>query len=102
AIVVDIHTHLLPAVDDGSRSMEASLSVLSSFHAAGVDTVVCTPHLDASGAPKAPWEKHEALLESLQAFATRGMFLLSGWEIMLDAPGADLTDPHLSLGGSTA
>jgi protein-tyrosine phosphatase len=82
--------------------MDQSVSVLRSFRAAGVDTLVCTPHLEASAAGRAPWEKHRDLLTDLQARAPRGMQLLSGWEIMLDVPGADLTAKHLTLGGSRA
>ena len=57
--MIDIHTHLLPGVDDGSRSVEASIDVLRRFAADGVTTVVCTPHLEASrsspnGAARAP------------------------------------------------
>ena len=29
--MIDIHSHLLPGVDDGSRSVEQSLSVLERF-----------------------------------------------------------------------
>jgi protein-tyrosine phosphatase len=100
--MIDIHTHLLPGVDDGSPSIEASLPVLQAFGAGGVQTVVCTPHLNASSAAHAPYEKHVAILESLRAAAPAAPTLLLGWEIMLDRPGADLTLPHLGLGGSNA
>lgn len=100
--MIDIHTHLLPGVDDGSRSIAASVPVLQAFGAGGVDTVVCTPHLDASRAASAPYDKHAAILEQLRAAAPATPRLLLGWEIMLDVPGADLTNPRLSLGGSTA
>ena len=52
--MIDIHTHLLPGVDDGSQSFETSETVLARFALEGVHTVVCTPHLDASRAPEAP------------------------------------------------
>jgi protein-tyrosine phosphatase len=100
--MIDIHTHLLPGVDDGSRSIEASLPILRQFGAGGVQTVVCTPHLDASRAARAPYEKHAAILEELRAAAPAVPELLLGWEIMLDVPGADLTSPQLGLGGSKA
>ena len=32
----DLHNHLLPGVDDGSRSEEETLSALGRFHRAGV------------------------------------------------------------------
>lgn len=100
--MIDIHTHLLPGVDDGSPRVDRSVPVLSAWAKSGVEVVVCTPHLDASRATEAPFEKHARILEDLVAHAPAGVELLPGWEIMLDTPGADLTDPRLSLGRSTA
>lgn len=42
--MIDIHTHTLPGIDDGSDSMETSLEMLSLSVESGVDTVVTTPH----------------------------------------------------------
>lgn len=100
--MIDLHTHLLPGVDDGSPSIEASVPVLAAFAAGGVTTLVCTPHLEASRAQSAPVEHHQALLQELQQAAVPGPRLLSGWEIMIDAPGVDFTDPRLHLGDSNA
>ncbi len=64
--------------------------------------LVCTPHLNASRAASAPAERHREILEELRAAAHDGPSLTLGWEIMLDQPGADLTDPALTLGDSQA
>ena len=100
--MIDIHSHLLPGVDDGSPSVEASLPVLERFAADGVEVLVCTPHLNASEVEDAPYERHVEILESLQARAPAKPRLALGWEIMLDEPGVDLSASHLSLGGSSA
>jgi protein-tyrosine phosphatase len=100
--MIDIHSHLLPGVDDGSPSIEASLPVLERFGAEGVEVLVCTPHLNASEAHSAPHERYVETLESLQARAPSIPRLALGWEIMLDEPGADLRARHLGLAGSTA
>jgi protein-tyrosine phosphatase len=100
--VIDIHTHLLPGVDDGSPTAEHSAIVLARMAAEGVTTLVCTPHLNASAAGAAPHEAHRALLDELRARAPSGLRLLSGWEIMLDRFGVDLSAPHLALEGSRA
>lgn len=42
--MIDIHTHVLPNIDDGSRSLEMSLQMLKESYNQGVDTVVATPH----------------------------------------------------------
>ena len=43
--MIDIHTHVLPFVDDGSKSMDDSLNLLRVEAESGVLDVVCTPHL---------------------------------------------------------
>jgi protein-tyrosine phosphatase len=100
--MIDIHSHLLPGVDDGSPSVEVSVPVLERFAADGVECVVLTPHLVASRAARAPYERHVEILEALRAAAPNGPELRLGWEIMLDQPNVDLTAPTLALGGSTA
>jgi protein-tyrosine phosphatase len=100
--LIDIHSHLLPGVDDGSPTVEVSIPVLRRFAASGVRTVVCTPHLAASRVATAPHDRHAEILETLRRRAPAGMQLALGWEIMLDIPGADLRSPRLGLGGSTA
>lgn len=100
--MIDIHTHLLPGVDDGSPSPEVSIPVLERFVNDGVQIVVCTPHLDASRAAHAPYERHLEILAALRARASVSPELRLGWEIMLDAPGVDLRDHRFGLGGSSA
>jgi protein-tyrosine phosphatase len=100
--MIDIHSHLLPGVDDGSPSVEVSVPVLRQFVASGVRTLVCTPHLQASRAAAAPYDRHVEILEGLRRRAPAELRLELGWEIMLDVPGADLRSPRLALAGSTA
>lgn len=100
--MIDIHSHLLPGVDDGSAKIETSVAVLERFATHGVTVVVCTPHLNATEAARAPYERHRALLEELIAASPPTVELRLGWEIMLDRPGCDLRAPHLSLAGSRA
>lgn len=100
--MIDIHSHLLPGVDDGSKSVEVSLPVLERFAADGVECLVLTPHLVASEAARAPYERNLAIFEELRSVAPRTLELKLGWEIMLDEPNTDLRAAHLHLGGSPA
>lgn len=100
--MIDLHTHLIPAVDDGSRTMENSVRVLERMLAEGVHTVACTPHLNATAVQAAPVEAHAGLRRQLQAAAPAGVRLVQGFEIMLDRPGCDLRGPGLTLGESHA
>ena len=100
--MIDIHSHLLPGVDDGSADIQTSVTVLQRFANHGIDVLVCTPHLLASEAGDAPYEHHATLLAELIAAAPAKPELRLGWEIMLDRPGCDLRAPELSLGGARA
>jgi protein-tyrosine phosphatase len=52
--IVDLHSHLVPGVDDGTATISESLDALAGLYREGVRTVVTTPHLlvpqlDAAG-----------------------------------------------------
>jgi protein-tyrosine phosphatase len=100
--MIDIHSHLLPGVDDGSPTADVSVPVLRRFVDSGVRLVVCTPHLEASRSAAAPYDRHLQILDVLRGRAPVGLQLELGWEIMLDVPGADLRSPKLALANSTA
>ena len=42
--MVDIHTHVIPYVDDGSPNLETSIEMIKHEIEIGVDTIYCTPH----------------------------------------------------------
>ncbi len=42
--MIDIHHHLLPALDDGSVSLETSVLMVEAAVADGISRIVCTPH----------------------------------------------------------
>lgn len=43
-MVIDMHAHILPGMDDGSDSVETSLQMLRKMQTDGIDAVVATPH----------------------------------------------------------
>ncbi len=43
--MIDLHCHLLPGIDDGSKSLEQSLAMLHHAVNAGIKKIVCTPHI---------------------------------------------------------
>jgi protein-tyrosine phosphatase len=43
--IVDLHSHLVPDVDDGTRTIAESLTALAGLYQEGVGAVVTTPHL---------------------------------------------------------
>ncbi len=42
--LIDLHSHLLPGIDDGCRTLEESLQCVQRLIAAGFAGTVCTPH----------------------------------------------------------
>lgn len=46
-VLVDFHSHILPEIDDGSRSIDESIKMLNDSKKQGVGTIVATPHFYA-------------------------------------------------------
>ena len=47
--MIDIHSHVLPGVDDGSEDMDMSLEMISMAARSGVEGIVATPHCNIPG-----------------------------------------------------
>ena len=43
--MLDFHNHILPAIDDGSQSLEQSLMMLKSYEALEIEKVLASPHI---------------------------------------------------------
>jgi len=42
---VDMHSHLIPGIDDGSQSMDETIAMLAKFESFGYKKVITTPHI---------------------------------------------------------
>ena len=84
--MIDLHSHLLPAVDDGSRSVAQSVTVMTAMAAQGVTDVCLTPHLRAGQLAAVPPASHDEAFAVLQAAAPALPRLHRGAEVMLDRP----------------
>ena len=42
--MIDIHSHCLPALDDGAKNVSESIDMLTDSYSQGVERCVCTPH----------------------------------------------------------
>ncbi len=54
--ILDLHTHILPGVDDGARTLEDSLQMLRNAAASNVAAVVATPHCNVVPV----WENYDS------------------------------------------
>ena len=84
--MIDLHSHLLPGVDDGSRTVEQSVRVLREIAELGITDVCLTPHLTASRAEQGVPAAHDAAYAALAAAAPSDVRLHRGAEVMLDRP----------------
>lgn len=65
--MIDFHTHILPKLDDGSRSTEESVAMLEELRLQGVAEAVLTPHFYANhSSPSDFFERRTAAWESLR------------------------------------
>lgn len=66
--MIDWHTHILPGMDDGSRDVAESLSMMNMQALQGVDTVIATPHFYANDEmPDSFLERRKKSFELLKA-----------------------------------
>lgn len=56
---MDLHTHILPGVDDGSKDWDMTEAMLRRMHEQGVRTIVATPH----NYPREPRQENEKIRE---------------------------------------
>ena len=42
---MDIHSHVLPGIDDGAKDLAASIALIKKMHSYGIKNFVTTPHV---------------------------------------------------------
>ena len=81
--MIDLHSHLLPGIDDGAPTLDVSIAMLDAYVANGFRTVAATPHLmqrlDDGYAAKV----REAFAQVEPHATGRGISLVRGFEIRL-------------------
>jgi protein-tyrosine phosphatase len=104
----DLHSHLVPGVDDGARTLDESLEAVGLMQEAGIGRIVTTPHLRASllqdrEAAEERIGQVETAFHRLEAALADGypeVELARGFEIKLDVPDPDLDDPRVRMAGT--
>lgn len=60
-IGTDMHSHILPGIDDGAKNLESSLSLAKRFRELGFKKLIATPHIMADYFRNTPDTVHKAL-----------------------------------------
>jgi protein-tyrosine phosphatase len=97
--LIDLHSHVLPGLDDGAADLEGALAICAAVAADGVEVLAATPHV-RSDYPTTPEAMEDAL--ALVNAAGPPVTVVAGGELdlgELDAPLELLA--RFGLGGST-
>ncbi len=105
----DLHSHLIPGVDDGAQAIEDSLDAVDKMVRAGVRRIVTTPHVAASLIGDT--SEFEAYMAEVDEAWRRVHTVVSkrfpevdfhrGFEVAVDRPDADLSDDRLKMAGTS-
>jgi protein-tyrosine phosphatase len=87
-LVIELQTHILPGLDDGSRTLEERVEMARSAVADGICVVAATPHV-RDAYPTRAAEMERAVDDLREALANEGLRLdvRTGGEIALDRLG---------------
>ncbi|MGY0034888.1 tyrosine-protein phosphatase [Pedobacter sp. NJ-S-72] len=88
---VDIHSHLLPGIDDGSPDLEQSLNLIKQLSDLGFSKFLCTPHIFAELYPN----NSDTIMSALSQ--VRNGLEKSGLAIEIDAAAEYMVDENFKV-----
>lgn len=77
--MIDIHTHIIPGIDDGSNSIEETMKMLNEAYLAGFTDIITTSHY-IEGSYDFDKNQREELIDALQGAVSRNIRLHNGAE----------------------
>lgn len=79
---IDVHSHIIPAVDDGAQDAAQSVAMLEQLEREGAKAVICTPHYIVDSSSAYTRDQNKALFEILKKCTSLKLYL--GNEIYID------------------
>ena len=70
---VDIHSHLLPGIDDGAKDLNASIKLITKMSSYGIQNIITTPHVLGDLYPNSSSLIKQKLEDVKKELATRGI-----------------------------
>lgn len=103
-MMIDLHCHILPGLDDGAQDMEACREMLEAAWADGIRAIVATPHFN-SQMPADYMKRRNLTLAAVSRMAEKlhpGFRLFPGFELYFDStiPDQLAAGKPLSLNGT--
>ncbi|MCX5974548.1 MAG: hypothetical protein NTU59_07790 [Coprothermobacterota bacterium] len=97
--MIDLHSHVLPGLDDGCRTLAEAVQFVRAAAAEGITTLACTPHVTEENCPfpEVLTRTKEQLQVACQAAKLPDVELLQGAEMMIDPTLADFLTRRLDL-----
>ena len=97
---VDIHSHLLPGIDDGAKDMETSIALIQKMASYGIQNFITTPHILGDVYPNTPEVIKRKLKEVTDELKKRNLLDISisaAAEYMMDEKFTDLIEKEQLL-----
>lgn len=91
--MIDIHSHILPGVDDGARTVADSVDIVRELSRSGITDIVATPHYVTETAYISKRERNQELLFELRSALLEESIdvnIFLGNEIYIDHSVAEL------------
>lgn len=107
--LADVHSHLVPGVDDGARTVDDVLEGVERMTREGIRKIITTPHIDGS-LTRHPEELEERLSQVTEAWDAAAeavgerfpeVEFRRGHEVMLDVPDVEFSDARMRLAGTS-
>lgn len=95
---VDIHSHILPGLDDGAKDISDSLDIINGFNEIGITHIITTPHVSQNYYPNTEEGihcAHNQVQNQLLHLGLKHIALESSSEYMIDPNFENLLDQKL-------
>ena len=68
-VIIDIHSHILPGIDDGAKNMQETIEMIHMAVAEGIDAMIATPHYEV-GTMAEKNARYQEIFEEVQQYIT--------------------------------
>ena len=92
--IIDIHTHILPGVDDGAKTIDDSIKIIKYLNKVGIKDFVLTSHYVKGTSYKFNVLVREKILEELKKYVDEDINLYIGNEVYLCDDVIKLYEEH--------